>query len=162
MALVQDDYVVEHVSPAVANEALCNAVLPWTSEAGPLWRDVEAPDGVYDFFVELSSTVKDQVLWCRIVREGFAQLLRDPCAGRMLRHVAMQDAPTVMRDHEKAIDYLKRERGHSKEVHCSNRFSVVAEKAFHRLAGSGLLGAFRIQRCTVGSETSKPSIFNSP
>src|ERR1017187_4209654 len=32
--------------------------------------------------------------------------------------------------------------------------------AAHRLAGSGLLGAFRIQRRTVRSETSKPSIFN--
>src|ERR1039457_1509510 len=34
--------------------------------------------------------------------------------------------------------------------------------AAHRLAGSGLLGALRIQRRTVRSETSKPSIFNSP
>src|SRR5450631_9693 len=34
--------------------------------------------------------------------------------------------------------------------------------AAHRLAGSGRLGALRIQRNTVRSERSKPSIFSSP
>jgi hypothetical protein len=35
-------------------------------------------------------------------------------------------------------------------------------KASHRFAGSGLFGALLIQRMTVRSEMSKPSIFNSP
>ena len=35
-------------------------------------------------------------------------------------------------------------------------------KAFHSFAGSGFLGAFLIQRSTVRSEMSKPSIFSSP
>src|SRR4051794_15871221 len=38
----------------------------------------------------------------------------------------------------------------------------LLRKAAHRLAGSGHLGALRIQRNTVRSERSKPSIFNSP
>jgi len=66
-----------------------------------------------------------------------------------------------MRDHEKQVQHAKDQRRHGKEVHRSNGFTVIAQKrppiAF---AGSGLLGAFRIQRSTVLSEMSKPSILS--
>src|ERR1017187_8172983 len=38
----------------------------------------------------------------------------------------------------------------------------LVRNAAHRFAGSGFLGTFLIQRSTVRSETSKPSIFSSP
>ena len=46
----------------------------------------------------------------------------------MPRDVAVQDAPPVMSDHEKAVDYAKGKRGHGKEVHRGNGFAVIVQK----------------------------------
>jgi hypothetical protein len=64
-----------------------------------------------------------------------------------------------MRDDEKAVEHSEAQRWHSKEINRGDGFPMMLRKAAHRLAGSGLLGALRIQRNTVRSETSKPSIF---
>jgi hypothetical protein len=48
-------------------------------------------------------------------------------------------------------------------IYCASFFTVsVTRKASHRFAGSGFLGAGRIQREMVPSETSNPSIKSSP
>jgi hypothetical protein len=36
MSFIQNDCMVEQIPTAVANPALCDAVLPWTSEGSPL------------------------------------------------------------------------------------------------------------------------------
>jgi hypothetical protein len=74
----------------------------------------------------------------------------------------MKDTSSIMRDDKEAVQHAERQRGHGKEIHRSDGFSMIAHKAAHRFAGSGSLGAFRIQRKTVRSEMSKPSIFSSP
>jgi hypothetical protein len=56
--------------------------------------------------------------------------------------IAVQDAPSVMRNHEEAVEHPKRERRHGEEVHRSNRFSVVTQEgppALRRFRGSGRL-----------------------
>jgi hypothetical protein len=77
-------------------------------------------------------------------------------------HIEMQDTPPVMSDDEKAVEYAEGQRWHCEEIHCSNRFTMIIQKAVHRFAGSGLLGAFLIQRSAVRSEMSQLSIFSSP
>jgi len=77
--------------------------------------------------------------------------------------IAMQDASPVMGDDEETVECAERERRGGEEIHCRNRFPVVAEEGRRaRFAGSGFRGAFRIQRNTVRSEMSKPSIRSSP
>jgi hypothetical protein len=39
MAFIDNDYMVEQIAATVADEALGDTVLPWTSEAGPLRFD---------------------------------------------------------------------------------------------------------------------------
>ena len=85
-----------------------------------------------------------------------------PGTGWMPGHIEMQDTPPVMSDDEKAVEYAEGQRWHCEEIHCSNRFTMIIQKAVHRFAGSGLLGAFLIQRSTVRSEMSQLSIFSSP
>ncbi len=40
--------------------------------------------------------IKDQVLGCTILREGFSQLLHDPLSGGMLRGIEVQDSPPAV------------------------------------------------------------------
>ena len=55
----------------------------------------------------------------------------------MLGDIAVQDAPPIMSDHEKAVQHAKPDGGNRKEVHRGNRFLMVAQKgqpAFTSLA----------------------------
>ena len=93
----------------------------------------------------------------RTDRESFPQLLNDPTAGRMPRHIAMQDAPTVMTDDKKAVQEAERDRRHGEEVHGRNRFPVILKKRAPTLswlgfsrnplhpAGDGSLGDVKAQ-----------------
>lgn len=107
---------------------LGNAILPRTSEAGLLRLNAEVSHGVDNFAIELRAAIKDQVVWRRVIREGFPQLLNDPGACRMLRYVAMEDTPPVMRNDEEAVEHTEGERRHGEEVHGGDSFTVVAQK----------------------------------
>jgi hypothetical protein len=75
MSLVEHDDVIEQVSAAIADKALCYAVLPRTTEAGALGLDSEALDSADDLFTEVRSAVEDQKLCRSVIRKGLAQLL---------------------------------------------------------------------------------------
>jgi len=88
MPFVEHDHMVDQIPSTVANPTLCDTILPRTSEASPLGLDAEALHRVNHVFLELCATVEDQILGNRVVRERFAQLLRDPRTGWMPSHVA--------------------------------------------------------------------------
>ncbi len=69
----------------------------------------------------------------------------------MVCEVDVQVAPTIMADDEKTAEHSEGDRWDREEIHRS-----------HRLAGSGSLGALRIQREIVRSETSRPCMGSSP
>jgi len=162
MPLIHYNYVIDQVTAAVPNPALGNPVLPWTSEAGPLGLDAEAFHRVDHFFIEVRYPIGDQVIGDRIVWKGFTQLLDDPRAGRVLGDATGQDSAAVMRNYEEAVQDAKSQRRHSEEVHCSNGFTVIAQKCcppFYRLRTPWRLPH---QRETVLSDISMPSILSSP
>ena len=160
--LIQDNHVVEQIPAAVANPTLGNAVLPWTSETRPLGLDAETLHCLDYFSIEVCATIKDQELWSRIVWERLAQLLNDPGTGRMSGHIAMEDTPPVMRDDEEAVEHSEGERWHGEEIHCSDSFTMTAQKDRPSLCRLGAPWRSPHPASTVRSETSKPSIFNSP
>ena len=151
MPFLHHDHVFKEIPAAVANPTLGDTILSWTSKTGPLWLDAKALHGFDDFFIEICTAIEDQVAGCRVLRKCVAQLLNNPGTAGMLGHVAVKDSPSIMGHDEEAVKHAEGERRQGEEVHSS-----------HRFAGSGSLGAFLIQRNTVRSETSKPSIFSSP
>ncbi len=74
-------------------------------------------------------------------REGLAQLLSDPEAGRIPSYVAVQDSPAVMSNHEEAVQNSESECRDSKEVHCRDSFAMILQERLPTLCG------FRILRC---------------
>ena len=59
MPFVEYDDIIEQISPAVSNPALCYAVLPRASEAATLWLDAETLHRADDFLIEIRSAVED-------------------------------------------------------------------------------------------------------
>ena len=142
MPLVEHDHMIEQVSPAIADEAFCDSVLPGTAKASSLGFYPEALDGADDLFAEVRCPVEDQIARRRAIRKSLAKLLADPCATRMYGDAAMEDVPPVVGDHKEAIKDIKGQRWHGEEVHRRNRFSMIAEKrcpSFCRLRTSGRL-----------------------
>ena len=128
MPLAENDDMIKQIPAATANPAFRNAVLPRTSVAGPLRLDAEAHHSFDHFVVELWPSIKDQLTWRRVVGESLPQLLNNPSAGRMLCHIALKDAPPVMRNDEEAIEHTERERRHGEEVHRCDGLTVVAQE----------------------------------
>jgi hypothetical protein len=98
MSLVENDHVVEKISTTVADEALRDAILPWALKAGSFGFDVEAHAGLNDLYIEIGSSIENQITRRRIVRKRLTQLLNYPGAHGTRRHVAMKDPPPVVRD----------------------------------------------------------------
>jgi len=75
-----------------------------------------------------------------IVREGLAQLLRDPGARRMSRDIAVQNATTIVADDEEAVEHSKPQRRHGEEIHGGDGFAMITQKrqpTFGRLRAPG-------------------------
>ena len=104
---VEHDHMVEQIPAAVADKAFCNPVLPRTTETGSLRLDAEDLHRVDDFLIEVCTAIEDQVAGSRVVREYLAQLLNEPGAGRMPRHIEVQNTPPVMSNDEEAIENAK-------------------------------------------------------
>src|ERR1017187_6280730 len=96
MPFVENDDMVEQVPAAVADPALRDAVLPWTSEAGSLGLNANALHRVDHFFIEVCTAIKDQEFGGRVIRKCLAQLLNNPGAARMSGHVAVQNSPPII------------------------------------------------------------------
>ena len=128
MAFIEHDHMVEQVSSTATNPTFGDTVLPRTSEAGSFGLDAEAFDGADDFFVEVRSSVENEMFRGAIVGECFPQLLHDPRTVWMSCDIPVKDAPPVMRDDEEAVQHTEDQRRHGEEIHRSDGFPMVAQK----------------------------------
>ena len=58
---------------------------------------------VDDFLIEARAAIKNQVARGRVIGKSFAKLLDNPGAVRMLRHMAVENSPSIMRNDKEAI-----------------------------------------------------------
>ncbi|MGA2329390.1 MAG: hypothetical protein ABSH05_24280 [Bryobacteraceae bacterium] len=77
-------------------------------------------------------------------REGFAQLLQDPVAGRVCAGVEVQDPATAMFDHEKAVQNAEHQCRHGEEVQRGNHFAMSAQESEPALRVAGVTAAFQL------------------
>jgi hypothetical protein len=119
VAFIEHDYVIEQIAAARADERFGHATLPRALDAGSFGLDPAVPDRINNVVAKVRATIEDQVAGRRVIRKRFAQLLRHPRAGRMTRHVEMQNLAPTVGDNEEAIENSKRQSRHSEEVHPS-------------------------------------------
>src|SRR6267143_512077 len=141
VAFVNCDDVIQKIMAATSNPTFCNSILPRTFERSTDRIHPQGSNRRGDFQSILGITIKDDEPRSGSKWKCFSQLLYDPRACRMLCDIAMQDAPTIVTDNEKAIQHVEGDRRNSEEVHRGNRFPVITEK------GKPALGRLRISRC---------------
>jgi len=119
-------------------------------------RDRTAAGTSNPYFASRSKTKPGRRLeWKRL-----PQLLDDPHTRRMIGDVKVQDAPTIVADHEEAVEKAESDRWDGEEVHRRNGFPMVAKE--NEPTSCRFLGARFIQREIVRSERSRPSMRSSP
>src|SRR5256712_13683782 len=80
VTLVEDDGVIEQFAAHASDPALCDTVLPRTSEGRPRWAQAEGIHRREDPVAEYRVSVEDQMAHAGIMRERFAQLLENHAA----------------------------------------------------------------------------------
>ena len=162
MTLIDGDDVVQQVAPTTLNPPLSDSVLPRTPERSSNRPYSHRTHRDRDLQPILGIPIEDEKPGSPLIRERLAQLLHDPNTGGMPRDVEMQDTPAVVADDEEAVENSKCEGGTVKKSIAAITSRWLRRKASQLLPPSGSLGARRIQREIVLSETWKPSIKSSP
>jgi hypothetical protein len=101
---------------------------------GLTFRDRTATGTSNPYF---ASRVENEKPGSRLERKRLSQLLDDPRTRRMPGDVEVQNAPPIMVD-EKAIKHAESDRWGREEIHCGNRFPVVAKESEPTLGGLGI------------------------
>jgi hypothetical protein len=81
----------------------------------------------------------------------------------MTGDIKVQDAPTIVADHEEAVEKAESDRWYGEEIHRRNGFPMVAKENEPTSCRLRVLGRARfVQREIVRSERSRPSMRSSP
>jgi len=140
MAFVPCNDVVQQVAPTTLNPSLCDAILPRTFKGGSERDDRQRSNDCGNLGSILAITVEDEKPGSCCKRKRFPQLLDHPLARRMLGDVDVQDTPTIMTDHEKAVQHAERDRRSREKIKRRDGFPMIAQK------GEPTLGSLRISR----------------
>jgi hypothetical protein len=125
MALIHGNDVIQDVSSAALNPTLRNSILPGTFEGSSDRANLQGANSRRDFQPVFPITVKDQEPGSRSKWKCLPQLLNDPQARWMPSDIEVQDAPPVVADDKKAIEYAEVDRWDRKEIHRSDSFPMI-------------------------------------
>ena len=128
MPFVHRNDLIQQIASAAFDPALRHTVLPRALEGGSDGLDLQGSHSRGNLKSILPVPVEDQKPGSRSEWERFPQLLNGPQAGWVLGHVEVQDAPTVVADDEEAVEHAERDRRNGEEIHCGDRFPMVAQK----------------------------------
>lgn len=162
MAFIEHDHMVKQVSSATPNPTLCSSILPRTTKRGANRFSPKVLGSADHVISELCIPIKHEELLSRDIRPCFPHLLNDPERTRIPGHVAVQNFPRPWLITKKQYKTPKVSVGTVKKSIAAMASRWFRRKVSQHLPISGLLGARRSQRETVGSETLKPSFSNSP
>src|SRR5437879_11442800 len=95
MSFVQRNDLVEQFAAAASHPALRDSVLPGTLNRALYAGDLHGSNRSRNVQPILCVVVKNEELGRGLVGKGFAQLLDNPSARRMLGGIEVQDAATV-------------------------------------------------------------------
>src|SRR5580704_2569587 len=144
------DDMIQQIASATLDPSLREAVLPRTLERGPHRVHLQGSNRNGNLDSIFAITVEDEKSRSRFKRKRLPQLLNDPQTRRVLRDVEVQDPPTVVAEHEEAVENSKGDRGNSEEIHRRDGFPMIAQK------GEPAFGPFGISRCSFHPARNSP------
>jgi hypothetical protein len=125
---VEHEHMVQALTPNRTNNALDVGPLPGGSRGAEHFLDTHvshlSPEGI----AEDSIAVAQQVARQLIKGERFSQLLSGPLCCGVGGHIAVQNAPPVMSQHQKPIENQETYGRHSEEVDREQLLGVILQE----------------------------------
>ena len=116
MPLIQDDDVIEALSPDRSDEPFDEGILPWTSRCNHHFLEAHVSDSLLEGVAIDLVPVAKQILRREFPRERFHDLLGGPRRGRVRGDVEVQDTTAIVSKHEEDVEDLVAHGRHDEEV----------------------------------------------
>src|SRR5215831_4164881 len=129
------DRVIQALAPNRADHPLDVGSLPGRPRCRQHLLDTHRLHLLHKVRPEDPIAIAQQIAWRSFPWEGLPQLLSSPLCGRMSGDTKMQNAPTIMRQHQEHIQDLKPDRRHRKEVDGDQGLAVIVEEGPPGLRG---------------------------
>ncbi len=128
MSRIQNDTMVDAVSPGATHEALGKGILPRRLRSGDDFLDTHRLDPGLECLAVNTVAVANEVLGGGIKRKSIHNLPACPLRCRRISDVDVQYFPAVARDDEEHEQQSKGSSGHGKEIAANNIFGVILQE----------------------------------
>lgn len=138
--LIDRNDVVQQIAATAFNPSFRDSVLPRTFKRGSDRGEAHRADRDRSFQTIFPVAVEDQESLRGLKRERFSQLLNDPSARGILGDIEVQNPPTIMADHEQAVEDAERDGGNREEIHRGDGFAMIPQEGQPALGGARISG----------------------
>ena len=128
MAFVQDEDMIQTLTPDRADEPLREGVLPRALGRGQHFPDSHALHALPERVTVDAVPIVEEIGRCGVVREGVDKLLGGPGGGGMLGDVEVDDAPPMVSEHDEDEEDAPPRSGHGEEVDRDQVADMVGEE----------------------------------
>src|SRR5262245_19692010 len=133
MFFVEHDHVVRTFAPRRPDQALNKAVLPGRAEGRRSIPNTHRSDASFERSAEGSVIVANEILRCRVPRERFSDLARQPLGRRVAGRCKPQQLPTFVAKNKKCKELLKRNRRNHEQINRRNPLHMIAKEGLPSL-----------------------------
>ena len=128
MAFIQRDDMVEDLPASTSNPAFGDSILPRSLDARPFRLQTRGPQERDHFGIELRIVTQNGVTIRLLSGECLPKLLDHPISRWVGSDIAVQNLPTLMINHEEAIQQLEGDRRYGEEIERHDHFAVVIQE----------------------------------
>jgi len=129
--------MIQTLAPDRTDEALGKRILPGAVRRGRDFTDPHALDSLAEGLPVDAVAIAEEIGWGGVVWESVDELLGGPCGGRMLGHVEVEDAPTVVGEHDQDEEDAEASGGHGEEIDRDQVTDMIGEKSSPSLGWRG-------------------------
>ena len=128
MTFIQRDDMVEDLLARTSDPAFGDSILPGSLYARPFRLQARGLQERDHFGIELRIAIQNGVTIRLLSGECLPKLLDYPISRRVGSDIAVQNLPTLMIDHEEAIQKLEGDCRYGEEIQRHDRFAMVVQE----------------------------------
>jgi hypothetical protein len=126
---VHGNHVIQQISTTALYPALSNAILPGALKGSPQGSDSQRSNCGGNLEPVLPIAIKQEEAGSRTEGKRLAELLHNPKARGVFRHIEVQDSASIMGNDKETIDDPKGDGRDREKVHRRNRFPMIPQKS---------------------------------
>src|SRR5438093_985023 len=159
VAFAENQNVIQTLAPDRADEPLREGILPRAVRGREDFLDPHALHSVPKLFAVDLVAVAQEIGGRGVVRKGIHDLLGGPVGGGMLGHVEVDDAPAVVREHDKNKEDAQARGGHREEIEGDQIADMVGEERPPGLRRQGAPLRYEPRDGALGDVEPQPETF---